>query len=83
VREREESSRSTASARNVEKATRAVERQLQHLDQIKTWSETIRGHGEKIAERTGKMRMELVREIEMLDRELEALLVDERASGEA
>ena len=43
----------------LEQAVRAVEKQIQHLDQIKTWSETIRGHGDKICERTMRMKTEI------------------------
>jgi hypothetical protein len=51
----------------LEQVIRAVEKQIQHLDQIKTWSETVRGHGEKICERTVKMKTDLVKEVERLD----------------
>lgn len=57
----------------LEQAVRAVEKQIQHLDQIKTWSETIRGHGEKIYERTIKMKTDLVQEVERLDETVAAL----------
>jgi hypothetical protein len=70
IRAREESSHSEEALRSLELATRAVEKQVQHLDQIKTWSETIKGHGEKIADRVGKMKAELVKEVERLDREV-------------
>jgi len=73
IRTRERESRSEESLRNLEQTTRAVEKQIQHLDQIKTWSETIRGHGEKIADRAGKMRDDLLKDVERLDRELAAL----------
>jgi hypothetical protein len=46
---------------------------VQHLEQIKTWSETIRGHGEKIADRVGRMKDELASEVERVDREVAAL----------
>jgi hypothetical protein len=51
----------------LEQAVRAVEKQIQHLDQIKTWSETIRGHGDKICERTMRMKTDLIKELERLD----------------
>ena len=57
----------------LEQAIRAVEKQIQYIDQIKTWSETIRGHGEKICERTVKMKTELVKEVERLDETVAAL----------
>jgi hypothetical protein len=70
IRAREESSHSEEALRSLELATRAVEKQVQHLDQIKTWSETIKGNGEKIADRVGKMKLELAKEVERLDREV-------------
>lgn len=73
IRSRERSSQSEEALRSLEQATRAVEKQVQHLDQIKTWSETIRGHGDKIADRVGKMKDDLVKEVERLDREVGAL----------
>jgi hypothetical protein len=73
VRSRERASHSEEALRNIEHATRAVEKQVQHLDQIKTWSETIRGHGEKIADRVCRMKDDLVKEVGRLDRDVAAL----------
>jgi hypothetical protein len=57
----------------LDQAIRAVEKQIQHLDQIKIWSETIRGHGEKICDRTIKMKVELAEEVQGLDKALQSL----------
>jgi hypothetical protein len=73
IRVRKDVSQTQDSLRGLEQAARAVEKQVQHLDQIKTWSETIKGHGEKIGERVAKMKVELLRETERLDREVAAL----------
>jgi hypothetical protein len=73
VRACDESSHAQQVVLTLERAIRAVEKQIQHLDQIKTWSETIRGHGEKICERTVKMKTELVKEVERLDEIVTAL----------
>ncbi len=67
VRECDQSSLAQHAVLTLEQAIRAVEKQIQHLDQIKTWSETIRGHGDKICERTGKMKADLIKEVERLD----------------
>lgn len=55
IRSRQRASHSDEALHSIEQAARAVEKQVQNLDQIKTWSETIRGHGEKIADRVGKI----------------------------
>ncbi len=70
IRACQQVSDSDETLRSLEELTRAVERQVQHLDQIKTWSETIRGHGEKIADRVGRMRTDLLREVERLDHQV-------------
>ena len=57
----------------LEQVVRAIEKQIQHLDQIRTWSETVRGHGEKICERTVKMKSDLVKEVERLEETLAVL----------
>jgi hypothetical protein len=67
------SSHSHQAAGTLEQAIRVIEKQIQHLDQIKTWSETIRGHGEKIGERTAKMKAELAKELQRLDELASAL----------
>jgi hypothetical protein len=59
--------------REVELATRSVERQLKYLEDFQTWGETVRSHGRKIAERSKKMRADLVKEIERLDAQLASL----------
>lgn len=57
----------------VELATRNIEKQLQYLDEFKTWGETVKGHGEKISDRAVRMAAELTKEIKRLDRQVEAL----------
>ena len=51
----------------LERAARSVERQIGYLDDVRKWAETVKGHGEKIAERTGRMADELRRDVERLD----------------
>ena len=67
VRECDRSSLAQHALLTLEQAVRAVAKQIQHLDQIKTWSETIRGHGDKICERTMRMKTDLTKEVERLD----------------
>ena len=58
---------------SIDLATRCVEKQLDHLDQIKTWAETVKNNGDKIADRAGRMRADLAKEIESLDRHVPGL----------
>jgi hypothetical protein len=57
----------------IDLATRAIEKQLDHLDQIKIWAETVKSNGDKVAERAGRMRADLAREVEALDRQVSGL----------
>jgi hypothetical protein len=66
VRERRSDQASQAVA-EIERAARSVERQIGYLDDVRKWAETVKGHGEKIAERSGKMAEELRRDVERLD----------------
>ena len=72
IRHNESTANTTEALREVELATRSVERQLKYLD-FQTWGETVRSHGEKIAERSKKMRADLIKEIERLDAQLASL----------
>jgi DNA-binding PucR family transcriptional regulator len=64
------------------RATRAIEKQLQYLDEFKKWGETVKCNGEKIADRAERMKKELLTEVEALDREVSALKVGvERAES--
>jgi hypothetical protein len=66
VRERRSDQASQAVA-EIERAARSVERQIGYLDDVRKWAETVKGHGEKIAERSTKMAEELGRDVERLD----------------
>lgn len=57
----------------VQLATRSIEKQLQHLDQLKTWGDTVKKSGENISDRAERMRKDLAREIERLDAQLDVL----------
>jgi hypothetical protein len=73
VRESHESAQSEAAVHAIELATRAIEKQLEHLGQIKTWGESVRKNGENIADRAGKAQEALQKQVEELDRQVEAL----------
>ncbi|HEX8791790.1 MAG TPA: hypothetical protein VF765_12635 [Polyangiaceae bacterium] len=72
VRERA-SGESQAALGELEQAARAVERQITYLDDVRKWAETVKGHGEKIAERSARMGDELRREVERLDTQIASM----------
>jgi hypothetical protein len=73
VRERRSDRESQAAIAEIERAARAVERQIGYLDDVRKWAETVKGHGEKIAERTARMADELRRDVELLDVQVAAM----------
>jgi len=73
IRETHESIESEQALNMIDLATRAIEKQLEHLDQIRTWAETVKNNGEKMADRAGRMRADLAREVEALDRQVSGL----------
>jgi hypothetical protein len=60
----------TPSGPKIEAGARAIEKQVGHLDQIKTWGKTIVNNGQNIGDRVDKMHEELTKEVKMLDRQL-------------
>jgi G:T-mismatch repair DNA endonuclease (very short patch repair protein) len=73
VRERRSDRESQAAIAEIERAARAVERQIGYLDEVRKWAETVKGHGEKIAERSSRMADELRRDVELLDAQVAAM----------
>ncbi|MEQ1947398.1 MAG: hypothetical protein ABL995_09420 [Bryobacteraceae bacterium] len=73
IRENHESIESEQALKAIDIATRAIEKQLEHLDQIKIWAETVRSNGEKVVERAAKMRSDLAKEVDALDRQVSGL----------
>ena len=59
-----------------ETATRAIEKQVHFLDDIHKMAGTVKSHGERIQARMERMRDELAREVERLDRQARALRAD-------
>ncbi|HEY1696382.1 MAG TPA: hypothetical protein VGG39_29665 [Polyangiaceae bacterium] len=57
----------------LEKAARSVERQIAFVDDVKRMAETVKSHGEKIADRSGRMVEELRRSVESLDAQVATL----------
>jgi division protein CdvB (Snf7/Vps24/ESCRT-III family) len=73
VRETHETAESEQALNSIELATRTIEKQIDHVAQIKTWAETIKSNGGKIAERAERMEEELKRQVAELDTQLSAL----------
>ena len=67
VREQRADHESQETIADLEKAARSVERQIGYLDEVRRWAETVKGHGEKIADRSSRMLEELQRDVELLD----------------
>lgn len=73
VREKRADRESAAALAEVERAARAIERQVGFLDEVRKWAETVKGHGEKIVDRSARMAEELRREVGRLDAQLAAM----------
>jgi hypothetical protein len=70
VRERRADKESQAVLHEIDRAVRGVEKQVGYLEEVRRWAETVKGHGEKIAERSTRMVEDLKREVERLDTQL-------------
>ncbi len=73
IRENHESVETDQALRAIDVATRAIEKQLAHLDDIRKWAQTVRNNGDNIASRAERMRDELAKEIDVLDRHVNGL----------
>jgi hypothetical protein len=73
IRQNQEKSETTESVHEIERATRAIEKQLQYLDEFRKWGDTVKGHGEKISDRAERMKKDLLKEVEALDLEVSAM----------
>ena len=67
VRERRSDRQSQAAILEIERAARGIERQVGYLEEVRKWAETVKGHGEKIVDRSARMAEELRRDVERLD----------------
>jgi len=73
VRERRTDRESEAALAELERSARGVERQIAYLDDIRRWSETVKGHSEKILERSARMAEDLRRDVARLDAQIAAM----------
>jgi hypothetical protein len=67
VRERRADRESVTAIAEIDRCARGVERQIGYLTDVRKWADTVKGHGEKIAERSARMADELRRDVERLD----------------
>jgi hypothetical protein len=67
VREARSDRASKTALVEIERAARGVERQIAYVDDVRKWAETVKGHGEKIVEKSARMADELRREVARLD----------------
>jgi hypothetical protein len=79
IRETREAAESGLALDAVELATRGIEKQIENLVQIKTWAETVKSNGDKIADRAGRMHEAIQKHVEELDRQLAALKTGAKA----
>jgi hypothetical protein len=73
VREKRTDKASQAAVAEIERAARNVEKQIGYLDDVRKWAETIKGHGEKIVERSTRMSEELRRDVERLETQVASM----------
>jgi hypothetical protein len=73
VRERRTDRESQAVVLEIERAARGIEKQVGYLEEVRKWAETVKGHGEKIVDRSSRMVEELRRDVERLDVQLAAM----------
>ncbi len=73
IREGQTSSKAMEVIQEIDRATRAVEKQIQYIDEIKTWADTVTKGGEKIKDRSDRMKADLLKEVQRLDAQVAAL----------
>jgi hypothetical protein len=73
VREKRSDKAAQAAVIEIERSARNVERQVGYLDDVRKWAETVKGHGEKIIDRSTRMAEELRRDVERLDSQVAAM----------
>lgn len=76
VRLQEQTDQSSAALDELEKATRAIQKQVELLDNIQKMAETVRSNGGKIVDQATKMRNEIEKQIECIDEQLKGLKLE-------
>ena len=73
IRENHDSVESEHALKAIDLSARAIEKQLGELDQLKTWADTVKNNGEKMSASVARMRADLAKEVEALDRQVNGL----------
>jgi hypothetical protein len=73
VRVGRQDGQSEEAVRQIQLATRALEKQLQYLDDLHTWGQTVQSNGAKISDRTERMKKDILEEIERVDAQVEII----------
>ncbi|MGA7119691.1 MAG: hypothetical protein WBY94_06310 [Polyangiaceae bacterium] len=81
VRERRVDRESVTAIAEIDRSARGIERQIGYLGEIRKWADTIKGHGEKIAERSARMADELRRDVERLDAQVAGMRTAAQPAG--
>ena len=81
VRERRVDRESVTAIAEIDRSARAIERQIGYLAEIRKWADTVKGHGEKIAERSARMADELRRDVERLDAQVAGMRTAAQPAG--
>ena len=76
IRQKAATAKSGEAVGKIDRAVRAVEKQVGQLGDIGTWAETITNNGKKIVDRANKIREALIEEIEQLDENIAELKSD-------
>jgi hypothetical protein len=75
IRENHDSVESEHALKAIDLSARAIERQLGELDQLKKWADSVMNNGERMSASVAKMRGDLAKEVEALDRQVSGLKV--------
>lgn len=73
VRARLENAERAADFQSIDKALTEIQRQVRYLDEIRTWSGTIKNNAEKVIDRVERMQKALDGELETLGQQIEQL----------
>lgn len=73
VRARLENAERTADFQAIDKSLAEIQRQVRYLDEIRTWSSTIKNNAEKVIDRVERMQKALDGELENLSQQVEQL----------
>ena len=73
VRARMENAERTADFQAIDKSLTEIQRQVKYLDEIRTWSGTIKNSAEKVIDRVERMQKALDVELETLGQQVEQL----------